>query len=163
MNIKYDKSAATHRHVKGYGRRHEQSGAALLVAIVLVLISALLGISAMQDSGIENMLANNEKFQEQAFRTAEAASGSLLTEANFVALASNPTYIINTTHSIDTKVSISGELSSMGTGLSNGYSMGIGVGGSQTYKFSASGSAIINAVDSRSQVTQGMDRVAPAL
>lgn len=163
MNIKYDSSAVLQQHAKGYAQRHKQSGSALLVALVLVLISTLLGISAMENSGIENMLANNAKFQEQAFRTAEAASGSMLTEANFILLANDPSAIVNTVDSINTKVSISGELSSMGTGLSNGYSMGIGIGGFQTYKFSASGTAVITAVDSRSQVIQGMDRVAPAL
>lgn len=50
-----------------------QSGAVLVVALVILLIMTLLGVSNMQSSTLQAKMANNNQSRHQAFQAAEAA------------------------------------------------------------------------------------------
>jgi len=123
----------------------KQDGAALVVALVLVLVSTLLGVSAMQSSDIETQVLNNNRFHEVTFREAEAASDRLLTVTN------------NT--SINTEATIESEFKWLGDGPATGYSLG-GQNGFMTLKFVSQASASIDTVDSVSVVRQGIEKLA---
>lgn len=50
---------------------HNQSGAALIVGLILLLILTMLGISGMQTSTFELLQANNSQYAQNAFESAE--------------------------------------------------------------------------------------------
>lgn len=139
-----------------YSRRQtRQQGAALVVALVLVLVSTLLGVSTMQSSDIETQLANNARFQQASFRAAEAASTSLLTVSNVVTLVNDSATSISSSDSIDSAVTVSADFKALGDGPASGYSLG-GLNGFRSLKFIASATATIPDVDSTSRVVQGV-------
>lgn len=55
----------THRHPR-------QSGAALVVGLILLLVLTLLAISGMTTASLELQMAGNDQYQERAFQSAEA-------------------------------------------------------------------------------------------
>ncbi|MFK8081657.1 MAG: PilX N-terminal domain-containing pilus assembly protein [Granulosicoccus sp.] len=140
---------------------NNQRGAALVVALVLVLVSTLLGVSAMQSSDIEAQMANNTRFQQTAFRVAEAASDSLLTLPNIVTLVNDPTDTVETTSSIEANAYVTAEFVLAGSGPATGFSLG-GQNGFRSLNFIASSTASIDAVDSKSGVVQGVNRLTPS-
>ena len=137
----------------------KQDGAALVVALVLVLVSTLLGVSAMQSSDIETQVLNNNRFHEVTFREAEAASDRLLTLENISAVARDATASVTDNTSINTEATIESEFKWLGDGPATGYSLG-GQNGFMTLKFVSQASASIDTVDSVSVVRQGIEKLA---
>ena len=135
-----------------------ESGAALVVALILVLVSTLMGVSAMQVSDVENKLVNNNKFRQVAFRAAEAASEQLFTMTNLVTLANDATAVVESTSSVDGRVTVAAQLKPFGEGPAAGYSLG-GQNGFSSMKFVSNATATLDAVDSSSTVVQGVQRL----
>lgn len=138
--------------------QRRQNGAALVVALVLVLVSTLLGVSAMQTSDIEMQLGNNTRFQQTTFRVAEAAADKLLTIENIITLANDSTAVVESTDSISTVATVESNFKAFGDGPATGFSLG-GQNGFRTLKFVASATANIDAVDSESSVIEGVERL----
>jgi len=57
-------------HFRGTARR--QSGAALVVGLLLLLVLTILAISGMTTATLELQMAGNEQYQERSFQAAEA-------------------------------------------------------------------------------------------
>ena len=139
-----------------------ESGTALVVALILVLISTVMGASAMQTSIMENKLADNEQYRQVAFRAAEAASEQLLTMSNLVTLANDTSSSVQSTDSVDTNVAVNAEFRALGDSPAIGYSLG-GQNGFISMKFVSRANAKINAVDTASEVFQGVQRLTLSL
>lgn len=129
-----------------------------MVALVLVLVSTLMGISAMQSSDVETQLSNNTRFHESAFRVAESASQSLLTYENIVQLVNEPDSSVISINSIEPAVVVSADFKALGSTPASGFSLG-GQNGFQSRKFVATATADIFSVDSTSQVVQGVEQL----
>lgn len=84
--------------------RH-QSGSVLLVAMLLILISALLGVSVMEQSNLESRLVVSDQARESAFRAAEASAGDVLTTANISLLTAGKASDIEVPVSVDSRIS----------------------------------------------------------
>ena len=54
-------------------RRRGQSGAALVVGLLLLLVLTILAISGMTTASLEMLMAGNEQYQERAFQAADSA------------------------------------------------------------------------------------------
>jgi type IV pilus assembly protein PilX len=59
-------------HIVGISGLRRQSGAALVVGLLLLLVLTILAISGMTTATLELQMAGNEQFQERAFQSAEA-------------------------------------------------------------------------------------------
>jgi len=59
-------------HVPALRRSHRQSGAALVVGLLLLLVLTILAVSGMTTATLELQMAGNEQYQERAFQAAEA-------------------------------------------------------------------------------------------
>ncbi|TDX32092.1 PilX-like prepilin protein [Modicisalibacter xianhensis] len=59
------------------GQRRHQRGAALLVALVLLSVMLMLGLSSMSNSAIEERMAANQRAHVLAYNEAEAGAGGL--------------------------------------------------------------------------------------
>ncbi len=53
--------------------RKKQSGAALVIGLILLLIITVFAVSGMSTTTLELILAGNNQFQENAFQSAESA------------------------------------------------------------------------------------------
>lgn len=63
---------------------HRQSGAALVVGMVLLFVLTLLSVSAMQTSTLELQMAGNTQFEQNAFQAAEAGLERAMGAADLV-------------------------------------------------------------------------------
>lgn len=59
-----------------------ERGAALLVAMVMLFMMTILGISAMQSANVETQLAGNAIVKETTFQSAESATQAVLDSPN---------------------------------------------------------------------------------
>ena len=135
-----------------------QRGSILLISLVLILIAALLGVSAMQTSSIGTQLSANTRYHESAFRAAESAADQLLTVDNIATLVNNEDAEVTSSTSINENVSIEAEFSYLGKGAATGYSMG-GDNGFYYLKYVGTAKARIASVESTSSVVQGVERL----
>lgn len=107
----------------------KQTGAALIVALILLLVITMLGVSAVSTSSLEILMAGNSQYSQQAFQAAESAIeseialGNLSTSLNRVGAYSYPN---NASASTQTGYVIAGEVPA------GGYSLGAGF---QAYHF----------------------------
>jgi|SRR5688572_14847386 len=76
------KNAATKLQRRALGHRR-QSGAALVVGLVLLMILTLLAISGMNTSSLELQMAGNFQFSQNAFQAAEIGLERALAAGNF--------------------------------------------------------------------------------
>ena len=66
----------------------QQSGAALIVALVLLLVMTILGVSTMSTAVMETQMAANNLFSENAFQLAETGLDNGLAQLNASTLTS---------------------------------------------------------------------------
>lgn len=135
--------------------RHE-SGAALVVALVLILVSALLGVSVMESSTLETRLVANDQARESVFRVAEASAGRLLTPANISLLLAGDEIAAAT--SVDDRASVTVVPQVVDVGPVYNSSIGL----FQNYLVSTTATAIATDGVTRRVVTQGAAQRAPA-
>ena len=138
-------------------QRRRERGAALLVALVLVLVSTMLGISAMRTSNVETLLVANEGFRQSAFRAAEAAAEQALAEVDAGSLVGGSTSSVDAV-SVDERVSVSvdARLESIEHMLDNSFGL------FENRLYSVSATATVGAIDARRTVIQGAAHRAPA-
>ena len=80
----------------GWGRIRQQRGVALIVALILLVIISLLGLSSMRNTGLQqrmtaNLLSRSQEFQEveTAARDAQAQLPPTVQTPNFTADCTN--------------------------------------------------------------------------
>lgn len=129
----------------------KQQGAALVIALILVLVSTLLGISILETSGTGVHLAANEQFNESVFRTAEAAANDALETADVSALDGESGSTTATVTSVDSRVTVQASHRINGLSLRAGDSLDL----FQNYQISGQATATIDAVSARRTVIQG--------
>ena len=104
-------------------RAARERGAALLVALVLVLVSTLLGLSVMESSGVETRLVANEAVRQHAFNAAEAASEQALMAVDPAALSGTGASSV-IADSVDERIAVTAEVRFEGTAQTLGFSAG---------------------------------------
>lgn len=82
-------SRTTLPHTPGAGRRR-QSGAALIVGLLLMLVLTVLGVSGMNMATLELTMASNMQAQQAAFQAAETGIDIPLGQGNFTTAAPLP-------------------------------------------------------------------------
>jgi len=133
-----------------------QSGASLIVALVLISISTLVGVSVMRSSNLGTQLVNNDKYQQLTFRAAESSATPLSTEANIALLSQdNSTDCITSDASIDTNIVVDTELCPYGFGVAEGYRIGEGIPSYQMSHFSIVTDATLDGVSTKASLIQG--------
>lgn len=135
-----------------------QSGSVLIVALILIAITASLGVVVMRDNNIEQKLVANELFQSAVFRAAESAVDSVLTEDNIKAVINSASQSMSESHIDDGTTKADSTLEFVGSGLATGSSLAK----FRSYNFSATGNATISSVDAASRIVQGSTRLAPS-
>ena len=64
----------------GFGQRHQQKGAVLIIGLMILLLSTLIALSSMQNSNLQEKMASNSQLANRALQSAESASDSHLND-----------------------------------------------------------------------------------
>ncbi len=142
-----------------------QSGAALMIAMVMIFMLTILGVSSMRASNMERRLTSNAILTSTTFKAAESSTDMVLNDSENLssAWAANDGIIQESPDLKSTSdVSISVDLSYVGDGAAPGYSLGASSGGFMSLRFDALGTATLDAVNAESNVRQGAYRIVPS-
>ena len=114
--------------------RSRQSGAALVVGLILMLVMTVLGVSGMNTATLELMMASNAQSQQQAFQAAETGIDIAISQGNFSTLASSvvaPTAIGDGVTEAETTFQLTTPVPDIS------FSIGVGTGSVQAFHFDA--------------------------
>jgi len=134
-----------------------QSGAALVIGLILLLIITLLAVSGVVTSTFELRMVGNYGTQEAAFQTAEAGVEQGLTNLPLSTSSVITQTFANPTSGGSAEVSLSYEGESSSPVTLEGYSLGSGI---QAYHFEVQ-SVGTEASEATSEHTQGFFIVGP--
>lgn len=164
-------------HKTHYGR---ERGTALLVALVMIFMLSIMGISAMRSSTLESRMAANSIQASSAFQAAESSTEIMMNDPANLVLAwtrqaavpsNNPGTDPNNRVDINTTDQLDGDDISMvtdakmvyvGDGPAPGFSLGQGNNNFMSLRFKANGTGNITAVQASAEVEQGSYRIVPA-
>ena len=136
-----------------------------MVALALIFIMSVMGISAMRESTLEKRMAANSVFKASTLQLAEtAAELSIANTENLKTAYSAQGTVIKPTLPSHANSSLQSEASLQyaGSGPPIGFSLGVG-GGFQALRFVAQGTASLPDVQAQARVSQGAYRTVPAL
>jgi len=111
---------------------NNQSGAALIVAMIILFMITILGVSSMQSANVETQLASNTIVKETTFQSAESATDAILTVPNVLAdvvcqSTANDTVMTNlnrtTNQTTVASVEYGGQAIAPGYGINDKFSM----------------------------------------
>ena len=145
-----------------------QRGGALLVAMIMIFMLSVMGVSVMRSSTLEKRMAVNAIQSSTTFQAAESASDLALNDRDNLTLVHSlgedhaalplPIPAVRTDIGME---SIS-TLEYMGKGIAEGFSLGEGSNNYESLRYVARGVSAIESVRSQSSVEQGAYRVVPA-
>ena len=72
-------------------RKSKQSGVALVMALIMLLLVTMLGVTAVKNSVFDTQIAGNSIYTSLAFQAAESAIGKSITQENVIEPATNRT------------------------------------------------------------------------
>lgn len=143
----------------------KQAGGALLIALVMIFMLSILGISAMRGSTLERQMATNSIQKQNAFQAAESATEVGLNDARnltkaFIANGGEVGDVVEIHESIGMANWM--ELRYVGEGIADGFSAGSGSNNFIALRYEVDGFANIDDVRAGSSIRQGAYRVVPA-
>lgn len=141
----------------------KQQGGALMVALVLIFMMSIMGISSMRSATLEKRMATNSVHKSTALQAAESATELAIgNSANLLNALNNPGTEVNATVSLNTNtaLTIGAKMKYTGKGPSIGDSLGVG-SGNIAYRYQATGTSSLSGVNAASEVVQGAYYTAP--
>lgn len=135
---------------------HRQQGATLIVAMVLIFLLSLLGLTSMRSSSLEHRLVGNTLEKDLTFQAADSASELILAvESNLIDVVCTDEPMQTTLDSISHNelVQSSASVSYGGQTPAVGFSIDSNIA---NYRFTATGTATLTNSGTRTDVTQGV-------
>jgi PilX N-terminal len=147
--------------------RNRQSGAALFIGLILLVIITLIGISGVRSVVMEKNMASNNQYQVLVFQAAETGIEGALADSNAFVAAINtptsgtwPTRNYNVTHADNHfAVTSTAEIRVGAPTVPVGYSIGEFV----TYPFTIISDGAIASINAADRHTQTASKIAPFL
>ena len=155
-----------------------QRGGALLVAMIMIFMLSIMGISAMRGSSLEKRMATNSVQTAITFQGAESTGEEALNDnenlqdafeiADIAGInAGNEKALMPVPVDVDLKQDIgmdsSADLVYVGQGLAPGFGAGVGGANFVALRFESRGSAEVEAIRAPASVVQGAYRIAPGM
>ncbi len=138
----------------------KQEGAALLVAMVMIFMLTILGISAMRDSTLEGQLAANSVHKEVTFQSAESATDIILSiedaanpEAIEAVICEDDITFVKNDLSVPDVQETTVTVEYAGRSLPVGWSLGGPIGGR---RFVVTGESTLTEASTSTKITQGV-------
>lgn len=150
------------RHVQHLHHFHKQSGAVLVISLILLLVLTIIGVSSMRSATLEEKMAANNMNYGITFHAAESAIENALddTDSLVQAILSNNTVQVNLNIG-DTSVSSSANVKYLGAGIAYGFSIGQNSSAFSSYRFDATGTASRTNTGANISMSQGVRRIGP--
>ncbi len=144
-----------------------ERGAALLVAIVMILLLALMGVSSMRSATLEKQMVSNAIQARDVFQAAESSNESVLNvQANLTDAFNQPNkfLVIDTDIRDDIGMKSQVTLRFVGEGNATGASLNAmqGANSFDALRYVAEGVATVDAIGASRRIDQGATRVVPA-
>ena len=144
-----------------------QGGAALLVAMVMIFLLSVMGVSSMRSASLEKQMVSNAIQARDVFQAAESSNELALNSSQNLIDAFNATDKVIV---LDTQIRSGINLQSqvtlryVGEGNATGASLNAmqGANSFDTLRFVAEGVANIESVKARRRIDQGVTRIVPA-
>lgn len=150
-----------------------QGGGALLVALIIIFMLSIMGVSSMRGSTLEKRMATNSIQTATTFQAAESMNEVAINNTTNLTRALNRANIervrqgildqsnkLHVEYDLQQAVDVSNEATVEYVGI--GPAFGFSAGGFVAYRYSIESAASVNAVRAAGEVTQGAYRVAPA-
>lgn len=134
---------------------HKQQGAALMVSLILIFAVSLMGISNMRSGSLDGRMVTNSIEKELTFQMAESGSDMVINDdiaLESAICAPDPIAVDVANLDANGAVSTEAEVAYGGETIAIGYSLDSGF---TAMRFSATGSATLDASGTTTTVTQG--------
>lgn len=142
--------------------RQQQSGAVLLVSLLMLLVMTIIGITTMNTARLEEKMAANSMNMNKSLQASESAVDAALNDVN------NLVTVLNTGASLtvnvnlgDPFVSASAIITYKGATNAPGFSLGNNQGSFSTYQFETIGTGSVPSANATTVTGQGVYRVGP--
>lgn len=151
-----------------HGRKVKQKGGALLVAMVIIFMLALMGVSSMRGSTLERRMASNSIQTANTFQSAESTTEIALNNPDNLSATFQlgEGTALNVPVDLQQEFVIQADATVRYLGLGPAYGYSFGDGSSSTFvglRFEVDGDAQVDSVRSRARVTQGAYRIVPGI
>jgi len=143
-----------------------QKGGALLVAMVMIFMLSVMGVSVMRSSTLEKKMAVNAIQSSATFQAAESASNLALNDPGNLSLAHTTgldTRVVLQIDEVNTGIGLESRstLEYVGRRAAEGFSLGEGSSNFESLLFISKGVSAIDTARSQSNVEQGAFRIVP--
>ena len=142
-----------------------QRGTVLIVALLILLAMTALGLAASGGANLELRMAGNNQEINATLQAAESAVEATVDDINLMGQALSSTTPIKQSIRLDSNydaanqpVNSSAEITYVGTGVLDGYSVGVGQSGFVSYNFETKGTGTTQG-NVTSVTSQGMYRI----
>lgn len=140
----------------------QQRGTALLVAMVLIFMMTVMGMSALRESSLEKRMTTNAVHKSIVFQVAESTASQVSENPDNLlqALNANGDLVETTVDTTDKGIQVSGQARYLGQSNVSGFSLGNN-GGFQSLAFEIRGESRLDEAQVTSKVYQGIVRLVP--
>jgi len=151
-----------HRNLNSNIKLKKQTGAVLLISMLMLLVMTLIGISTMNTARFEEKMSANSMNMNKALQASESAVDAALSDiANLVTALNTGTTVTISVNLGDAAVTSSADVTYMGATNAPGFSLGNNQGSFSTYQFEALGTGSVPAANATAVTGQGVFRVGP--
>lgn len=141
---------------------HQQSGAVLIISLIMLLVMTIIGVTAMRSSTLEEKMAANTMNYNITFHAAESAIENALDDTTSLVQA----IVTNSPVSVDldvgdSSITSNADVTYLGSGIALGFSLGQNASAFSSYRFDATGTASRANSGANVSMSQGVRRIGP--
>ncbi|MBX2884101.1 MAG: hypothetical protein KTR32_29370 [Granulosicoccus sp.] len=142
----------------------KQHGGALMVALVLIFMMSIMGISSMRSATLEKRMATNSVHKSTALQAAESATELAIGKTSNLTNALNSGGTpVNATVSLNNNTALTLNATVQYTGMGPPIGFGLGAdSGFVAFRYQAKGTSKLNGVNAAAEVIQGAYIIAPS-
>ena len=141
---------------------NHQSGAALFVSLIMLLVLTVIGVTAMRSAVLEEKMAANTMNYNATFHAAESAIENALDDTNSLVQAILTEDVVTVNLDIgDSSITSNADVTFMGSGIAYGFSLGQNSSAFSSYRFDATGTASRTNNGANVSMSQGVRRIGP--
>lgn len=141
---------------------HRQSGAVLIVSLIMLLVLTVVGVTAMRSSTLEEKMSANIMNYNVTFHAAESAIENALDDTDSLVQAILTSNKVTVDLDVgDSSIDSSADVTYLGSGIAFGFSLGQNSSAFSSYRFDATGTAIRDNSGANISMSQGVRRIGP--
>jgi type IV pilus assembly protein PilX len=142
----------------------KQSGAVLMISLVVLVVLTVISLSALDSSVLEEKMSANSMNKQITFQAVESVVNDAIRDTDILSSAiTSGNSVQHTVTMTNTAIVASADITYQGEGIPVGFSLGQNGGSYVAYKFDATGTATIAASAAQTATSQGVSVVGPKM